>query len=1415
MVRDSVQLETAVNTISHEYLLDFTSEYGIPETLHPELPGPEDRIVDFPEGKVDERVFPTVVDWRTNASKDGMPANGTYSVKDVRALDTHRTPIQKQPEMLLCVVGISRRYYLGGREIELFSLIRAPNPTKVKTGSRPRATHEVPLLTLIATRVIEMDEPAVGTDSSGVPSTIERSPLDFAHEAEASGRGTAAPEMPPPEDSRKRGHDGIDANAPPKSLRRDHADLRPSGSSRGGKSLAAMQFCLASNVFVSEGVPADVSDPDPLAFADAPSPHPVEVEANAKRATEDKSARLSRELERMHAQFLDLQVSNERLSQQVATLQQQVFGEEKLKAAFEEFKKRQSERVKQRCAEMDARLDALSVEFDEELYPHILTAIAGRKWVIGHGLRLAVMKCGESLEMRARAGQRNVESIEAYDPEAKAKFTAALQALKDLMYPLLDQLEGLKDAPIDVIMAALYLENDTREDEEIGLADAIAANISRAEQKKRSRIVCRTHGVGSAHHASTIWGTPPQSVTTDPRHVSGFTTRADMCMRGYYVSLKRVVFREKDQLESVANNPHNKKTTLTKCLDYNSHHADGRQLTYLDFPSKFVWDKSHRDIRTVNHIVYPTCRAACEVMGLLGDDKDWESTLIEASTTATPTELRTLLAHIFTHCKVSNPLTLWKRIWNLMSNDIPYVASILLGIPNLHIESSELENYTKYEFEACLNHCSRSLTDFGIPLPPEDLMLVLTNRLLMEEKSYDHDLMAIKRDKLIHKLNDCQRDIFNLIIHAVATKTQELIFVYGHGGIGKTFLWKTIIYALRGEGKIVLAVASSRIASLLLPSGRTAHLRFKIPLDLSDSSVCLVTKNTQLARLLKETCLIIWDESPMNDRRCFETLDRTLRDILDTPNKLFGENMCLTRGTLTKAEKTEVSTFAQWLLNVGDGVLGVPDESDPENTSWLEIPENFLIPNDEKGLTKLIEFIYDKDCLLHPNAKDLQDKAIVCLKIDTADVINAKVMDMLPGYATTYISNNEAIPHGHNGGEVELLYQVKYLNTLNFAGIPPHELNLKIGSPIMLLRNINIVGSLYNGTRMIVTQLLPKVIEVHIITGTRIYQKAYIPRIPLTMKDSKLPFVFKRKQFPVRLCYAMTINKSQVHVENMQRVVFRERDQLESVANNPHKKKTTLTEWDIRTVNHIVYPTYRTACEAMGLLGDGKEWEITLIEASATATPSELQTLLAHIFTHCIPNLYIDPSELENYTKYEFKACLNHCSRSLADFSIPLPPEDLMLVLTNRLLMEEKSYNRDLLAIKRDKLIGKTFLWKTIIYAIRAEGKIVLAAASSGIASLLLPSGRTAHSRFKLPLDLNDYSRDDTDDDELEDLELEAHYMYMAQLQVVFLDAADFGPIFDAELLQKVSNADHYNVFAIESEHPEQSEFVHDTYPID
>nr|GEU32160.1 hypothetical protein [Tanacetum cinerariifolium] len=738
MVRDSVQLETAVNTISHEYLLEFTSEYGIPKMLHPELPGPGDRIVDFPEGKGTIRyTYPNCCGLADKYFQRRDAGEWYLLRRSCEGAGYASYPHPKTTEDVT-VLGRNKSQILSGDEVyptfhyddDRDGLIHTPNPTKVKTGSRPRAPYEVPLLTLTSSRVIEMDEPAVATDSSGVPSTIEKSLLDFANEGEASDQGTAAPEIPPPEDVpataapgvgqaeeavaaepsvareiRKRGHDRVDANAPPKSLQRDHADLRPSGSSHGRKSLAAMQLCLASNVFVSEGAPANVSDPDPLSFADAPSHPPVDVaqsppsvvaakdpesenassptevrspgsvyrlewgvtngnlldtpeacqdlvdhvapsgyffelchmrnedflrqynvnlarqvalgsqlrlrfeqetkllrksvaqvarrdkrieareleikniearletEADMKRAAEDMSAGLIKELEDMRARFSDLQVSHGQLSHQVASLKEQVSGEEKLKAAFEKFKQYENERIERWCAELDAHLDALSINFDEELYPHMLTTITCRRWVIGHGLRLAMMKCAESLEMRqaftdvVSAGvakgmseglkhevehgraQLTVESIEAYDLEAEAKFVAAFQSLKDLKYPLLDQLEGLKDAPMDVIMAALYLESDTGGDapqyirdlrpsssqlaipvypkardprnpwaykKEIKLSDAIAVNIIRAEKKKKCRIVCRTHGVGSAHHARSD-GVPMSVPTVVPQ----------------------------------------------------------------------------------------------------------------------------------------------------------------------------------------------------------------------------------------------------------------------------------------------------------------------------------------------------------------------------------------------------------------------------------------------------------------------------------------------------------------------------------------------------------------------------------------------------------------------------------------------------------------------------------------------------------------------------------------------------------------------------------------------------------------------------------------------------------------------------------------------------------------------------------
>nr|GEV89350.1 hypothetical protein [Tanacetum cinerariifolium] len=522
MGRDTVQLETAVNTISHEYLLDFTSEYGILEALHPELPGPEDRIVDFPEGKVgnnrffwvDERVFPTVVDWQTNTSKDRLPTESTYSIEAVRALDTHRTPIQKQPKMLLCLVGISRRYYLGDevypmflcdddRDMDLFNLIHAPKSYEGEDWKPSTRPHKVPLLTLTATRVIEMDDPAAATDSSGVPSIIERSPLDFAYEAGVLDQGTVASEMSPSEDVPATDAPAVgqaeeaavtDVNAP-----RSHCEgimliLDPQGAPIWEKVLLpynwvwrllflclkmllqasvtrilcpsltlrhALQLMLprdpesenasspaevgpSKSVYrpewgVTNGSLLDTPEAcldlvdhaaPPCYFSKLRHMHNEEFlrqynvslarqvamgsqlrlrfeqeakllrKSVAQVALRDKRIQ-ARELEIKNLEaLLETEANIKNQKTRVSTLQEQVSGEEKLKAAFEEFKRYEDDRAERRCAELDARLDALSIDFDEELYPHMLTAITGRRWVIRQGLCLAVMKCGESLEMR-------------------------------------------------------------------------------------------------------------------------------------------------------------------------------------------------------------------------------------------------------------------------------------------------------------------------------------------------------------------------------------------------------------------------------------------------------------------------------------------------------------------------------------------------------------------------------------------------------------------------------------------------------------------------------------------------------------------------------------------------------------------------------------------------------------------------------------------------------------------------------------------------------------------------------------------------------------------------------------------------------------------------------------------------------
>nr|GEU33484.1 DNA helicase [Tanacetum cinerariifolium] len=525
--------------------------------------------------------------------------------------------------------------------------------------------------------------------------------------------------------------------------------------------------------------------------------------------------------------------------------------------------------------------------------------------------------------------------------------------------------------------------------------------------------------------------------------------------------MQPVTFRDHQPLTLFVNNEDKTKTTLTEWLEYNKRNGDGLHLTYIDFTKEFMWysdTKSWRwrqrrnsgcktfdDIRTVNKRLYPTFRAACEALGFLGDDKEWHTALEEVAFSESSQQLRSLFVQILIFCDVADPMRLWKSFWKRMSDDVPRTISNSLHIQDLYMNDPELEGSVLYEVEAILKNYSKTVADFGLPpLSPKSID-ALKNRELMEEKSYNRAELAKEVAILVPKLNSDQKTIYDMVLRAAYENKQEMIFVYGHGGTGKTFLWRTLINSMRSEGKIVLAVVSSGIASLLLPAAHTAY------------------------------------------SRCFEALDRTLRDVLDVPEKLFGgktivlgENVPLLQPGLNKYEKTRAANFASWLLELGDGKTGIVEENSDDDSSWITVLEEFCITDETSGLKNLIGFIYDENTLQHPTTADLQQKAIVCLKNTTADEINETVLGMLHGKSMVYTSSDEAIPVESDRGEVELLYPPDYLNTLQFSGFPSHRLELKVGAPIMLLRNMNLQGGMCKGTLMIIKKLSSRLIKVNV-----------------------------------------------------------------------------------------------------------------------------------------------------------------------------------------------------------------------------------------------------------------------------------------------------------------------------------------------
>src|SRR6266540_4084195 len=354
----------------------------------------------------------------------------------------------------------------------------------------------------------------------------------------------------------------------------------------------------------------------------------------------------------------------------------------------------------------------------------------------------------------------------------------------------------------------------------------------------------------------------------------------------------------------------------------------------------------------------------------------------------------------------------------------------------------------------------KDITSFPLPeIHDSDDNISGVVREIFEERSIkvDHEHASV-----VSSLNREQRYAYDNILSSVDSDSGGVFFVDGPGGTGKTFLYKALLARVRSEGKIAVATATSGVAASIMPGGRTAHSRFKIPLNIEDAASCSFTKQSGTAKLLRMASLILWDEATMMKRQAVEALDNSMRDIMGRRDRPFGGKTIVFGGdfrqvlpVVRKGSRAQIIDatlrssylwkgmrqlrlitnmrvhndrwFTDYLLRVGNGT----EEADEEGNICL--PEDICVPStgEDGDLEKLIEHVFPAldDNMADPNY--MTSRAILSTKNDTVDTINKRMIECFRGEEKIYHSFDSAEDDPHD------FYAPEFLNSLTPNGLPP------------------------------------------------------------------------------------------------------------------------------------------------------------------------------------------------------------------------------------------------------------------------------------------------------------------------------------------------------------------------------------------
>ncbi|XP_031111919.1 uncharacterized protein LOC116015893 [Ipomoea triloba] len=249
----------------------------------------------------------------------------------------------------------------------------------------------------------------------------------------------------------------------------------------------------------------------------------------------------------------------------------------------------------------------------------------------------------------------------------------------------------------------------------------------------------------------------------------------------------------------------------------------------------------------------------------------------------------------------------------------------------------------------------------------------------------------------------------------------------------------------------------------------------------------------------------------MMHKHCFEALDRTMRDVLhfvneDSANRTFGGKILVFGGdfrtilpVVPKGSRQDIVSAvinSSYLWSHCDGTIG----EDNDGYAEVDIPYEMLLKSNCDLIATIVQSTFPNFTGGVIDGSCFHSSAVLAPTLEVVNEVNQYLFDLTIGEGKRYYSSNTACKaYGSN----------------------------TVGSPVMLMRNIDHTLGLCNGTRLVVTRLTEHVVEGNILTRPNARTKVLIARMTIMPSDTRLPFKFNRRQFTLMLSYAMTINKSQ------------------------------------------------------------------------------------------------------------------------------------------------------------------------------------------------------------------------------------------------------------------------------------------------